>query len=447
MTTNFYSQQSEEKLLGLLLHDNKLMTKVAGLLNSDDFFLSDHQVLFVAFQNSFENHSSADTPFLIEELSLLSPKSKEEWVNIFSNLLVQKGIESNIDKYVELIKEKRQARDLQRTLTDSVDLVNKGGDTVTNLIGQVETRIQDITRQKELKDFENMDKLTNEFLVKMKKIQEDGADTGIKMGMAPLDTMLGGLQDGQFVIVAARPSVGKTAFSLEIARNVAKTGRKVGFFSLEMPSTQIIMRMIASEAMINNRHIYNNKHRLNQLEQTRLEQAEENIKNMTMRIDDSATIKTGELAWKARKAFETEGLDLIIIDYLQLIDSESKNNESRQQAVSEISRQLKALARELEIPVIALSQLSRRVENRESKRPIMSDIRESGAIEQDADIILFLHREDYQKEAEEASSATHQDLEVIIAKNRNGATGSVRLGIDLEKGRISTLQRHNPQKT
>ncbi len=167
---------------------------------------------------------------------------------------------------------------------------------------------------------------------------------------------------------------------------------------------------------------------------------------MPMRIDDSASLKIGELAWKARKAKETDGLDLLVIDYLQLIDSETSNNESRQQVISDISRQLKALARELEIPVIALSQLSRRVENRDNKRPMMSDIRESGAIEQDADIIMFLYREDYYKSPEERSSSTHQDLEVIIGKNRNGATGTVRLGLDLEHGKVMTLQQELPPK-
>ncbi len=439
-TNNLYSEQSEKSLLGLIIHDNSLMTKIAGAIESVDFYIPEHQILFKAIQNAFDHSSSADTPFLLEELSRISPKSKEDWLTYFAQLTLDKGLESNIEKYIELIKEKKQARDLKETLASSVELVNKGGDSVTNLIGHVESKIQDITRQKDLKDFENMDTLTNEFLIKMKKIEEEGIQSGIKTGIAPLDKAIGGFQAGQFVVVAARPSMGKTAFSLEIAKNVAMTGRKVGFFSLEMPADQIILRLLASDSSINSRMMFQPNKPLNQNQKTRLEVSQERIKKMHMRIDDSASLKIGELAWKARKAKESDGLDMIIIDYLQLIDSDSNNDTSRQQMISDISRQLKAIARELEIPVIALSQLSRRVEGRDNKRPMMSDIRESGAIEQDADIIMFLYREDYYKQAEERASQSHSDLEVIIGKNRNGQTGSVKLGLDLDHGKVTTLQ-------
>ncbi len=444
MTTNFYSQQSENKLLGLILSDNSVMKKIAGSVEPGDFYLPENQILYKAILSSFEKHSSADTPFLLEELSLISPKAKEEWMDVFATLILEKGLESNVERYIGLIKEKKQTRELKDTLSQSVDLVNKGGDSVTNLIGHVESKIQDITRQRELKDLEPMDSLTDEFIVKMKKIEEEGVQSGIRVGIPQLDKQLGGLQAGQFIIIAARPSIGKTAFSLEIAKNVAKSGYKVGFFSLEMPSDQLIMRMLSSESMIKSRSMYVPNRPLNQMAKTRLEVAQETIKKMPMRIDDSASLKIGELAWKARKAKEVEGLDLIVVDYLQLIDTESRNGDSRQQVISDISRQLKALARELEIPVIALSQLSRRVEGRDNKRPMMSDIRESGAIEQDADIIMFLYREDYYKSPEERNSNTHQDLEVIIGKNRNGATSTVRLGLDLEHGKVMTLQQDDP---
>lgn len=440
MANNFlHSQQAENKLLGLIISDNSLMSKIAGLLESADFYIPENQIIFKAITNSFKKHNSADTPFLLEELILLSPKSTSDWMDYLAMLKIEKGFEKNIDKYVDLIKEKKQTRDLKSTLASSVDLVEKGGESVTNLIGHVESKIQDITRQKELKDFQEVDTLTNEFLLKMKRIEEEGVQSGIRMGIAPLDKALGGMQPGQFIIVAARPSMGKTAFSLDIAKNVAKSGKKVGFFSLEMPSDQIILRMLASESMINSRTLFQPNRPLNQHNKTKLEIAQETIKKMQMRIDDSASLKIGELAWKARKAKETNGLDIIIIDYLQLIDSDS-TSESRQQLISEISRQLKSLARELEIPVIALSQLSRKVEQRDSKRPMMSDIRESGAIEQDADIIMFLYRDDYYKNPEERSSQSHSDLEVIVAKNRNGQVGTIRLGLDLEHGKVITLQ-------
>ncbi len=444
---NLHTEQAENKLLGLVLSNNSLMTKIAGLIDSVDFYFKENQILFEAIELAFKKHSSADTPFLLEELLILSPKSKEEWMNYFGKLITEKGLEPNLEKYIELIKEKRQARDLKETLASSVEMVTSGGDSVTNLIGHVESRIQDITRQRDLKDFEDIESLTNEFIIKMKKIEEEGISSGTKTGIPPLDKMMGGMQPGQFIIVAARPSMGKTAFALEIAKNVAKGKKKVGFFSLEMPADQIILRMISSESTINSRRIFQPNVSLSHNEIMRLDNAQNIVKGMSMRIDDSATLKISELAWKARKAKETEGLDLIVIDYLQLIDSDSTNsNESRQQVISDISRQLKAIARELEIPVISLSQLSRKVESRDNKRPMMSDIRESGAIEQDADIIMFLYREDYYKKDEDKASHSHSDLEVIIGKNRNGQTGTVKLGIDLEHSKIVTLQHSERPK-
>ncbi len=435
-----YSEQSENRLIGLILDDNSLMTKIAGSITPEDFYFKENQVLYSAIEISFSKHSSADIPFLIEELSHLSNKSKSEWIDYFGKLINEKGLAPNIEKYVELIKEKKQTRVLRETLASSAEIVSEGRDSVTNLIGQVESKIQDITRQKELKDFEGLDTLTNEFLLKMKKIEEEGIQSGIRTGIAPLDKAMGGMQAGQFIIIAARPSMGKTAFALDIAKNVAKQKKKVGFFSLEMPSDQLILRMLSSEAMINSRMLYKANRPLNQQQRTKLEIAQDTVKNMTMRIDDSASLKIGELAWKARKAKEADGLDLILIDYLQLIDSDSSSsNESRQQVISDISRQLKSIARELEIPVVALSQLSRKVESRDNKRPMMSDIRESGAIEQDADIIMFLYRDDYYKNPEDRSSQSHSDLEVIIGKNRNGSTNTIKLGIDLEHSKIITL--------
>ncbi len=434
-----HSEQAEKLLLGLLISNNQLVSKVAGLINSDDFFILENQELYQAINNSFQKHSSADSPFLLEELVLISSKSKGQWIDYISEISLEKGVENNIEKYVELIKEKKQTRELKNTLINSVDLVEKGGNSISNLIGQVESKIQDITRQRELKDFENIESLTQEFLLKMKQQQEEGYQSGLRTGYPALDRSLGGLKGGQFIVVAARPSMGKTAFSLEIAKNIALKGNKVGFFSLEMPSDQLILRMLSSESMIDPKTMFSPNTSLNQMQLERLNYAKSKIKSMEMRIDDSATLKIGELAWKARKAKEQDGLDLIIIDYLQLIDSESNGGESRQQIISDISRQLKAIARELDIPVIALSQLSRRVENRDNKRPMMSDIRESGAVEQDADIIMLLYREDYYKSDEDKNKTSHNVLEVIIGKNRNGATGSVKLVLDLAHGKLMSL--------
>lgn len=438
MAIELFSQKTERALLGLVITKPDLMSEISGAIEPSDFFFKDNGLVFEAIQKSFELHGTADEVLIAEELPKISEKPKAEWLTIISSLIFDKGIETNIEKYIAIIKDKKQTRDLETTLKDSVKLVSEGGESVSDLIGKVENKIQDVTKARELKDFDDISQLTGEYQSKLIKMQEEGYQSGLRTKISSLDEKIGGLKGGEFIIVAARPSMGKTAFSLEIAKNVSKT-KNVGFFSLEMPSEQLISRMISSESMVNSRK-FGKAGAMNQMEEKRVESSIELIKSMNLWIDDSASTKIGELTWKARKLHSKHGLDLIVIDYLQLIDSETKVGENRQQAISDISRQLKALARELEIPVIALSQLSRKVESREDKRPQMSDIRESGAIEQDADIIMFLYREDYYKHKEDAGvQKPMSDLEVIISKHRNGPTGVVKLGLDLTFGKVSSI--------
>ncbi len=436
MSNLLHSEHAENQLLGILISDSSKIKDLVGYLEPTDFFLLDNQILFEGMIKSYDKHGSTDSTFLLEELGLLSDKKREDWLNYFSTLLLEKGLATNIDSYVGLIKEKRQSRDLKTTLDESALRVSRGQESITELIGDVEARMQDITKQKGLKDFEKISVLTEEYLLKLSEIEENGVTTGLKTGVDQLDILTGGLQPGQFVIVAARPSMGKTAFALHIARTVASK-KSVGFFSLEMPAEQLILRMISADSSLNSRKITGQSGEpLSQNAKVKLDVSKEKIKSLNMRIDDSPSLSISELVWKARKAKATDGLDLIIIDYLQLINSSSNNIESRQQALSEISRQLKSLARELEIPVIALSQLSRKVESRESKRPMMSDIRESGAIEQDADIIMFLYRDQYYKDIGNKNAANADDLEVLVKKNRNGEVKDLKMKINLECGQI-----------
>ncbi len=436
MSNLLHSEHAENQLLGILISDASKMKDLVGYLEPTDFFLLDNQILFAAMINSYEKHGSTDSTFLLEELGILSDRKKDDWLNYFSNLILEKGLVTNIESYVGLIKEKKQSRDLKTTLDESALRVSKGQDSITDLIGDVEAKMQDITRQKGLKDFEKISVLTEEYLLKLSEIEENGITTGLKTGINDLDKLTGGLQPGQFVIVAARPSMGKTAFALHIARHVASK-KSVGFFSLEMPADQLILRMISADSSLTSQKITGQTGEpLSQNAKVKLDVSKEKIKSLNMRIDDSPSLSISELVWKARKAKATDGLDLIIIDYLQLINASSNNVESRQQALSEISRQLKALARELEIPVIALSQLSRKVESRENKRPMMSDIRESGAIEQDADIIMFLYRDVYYKETQNKKEANADDFEVLVKKNRNGEVKDLHMKINLSFGQI-----------
>lgn len=436
MARELFSEKTEKALLGLLITNPNLLKRIIGSISSVDFFFHDNGLIFNALVNSFENHGAADEALLAEELSKISDKPKSDWLTYIALLIFDKGIETNIEKYTELLREKRHTRELEESLRDSVKIVSQGGSSVADLIGQIESKIQNVTKQRELKDFKDVENLTNEFEIKLEKISKGGFQNGLRTKISTLDEKLGGLQGGQFIVLAARPSMGKTAFALEIAKNIAKTNN-VGLFSLEMPSEQLITRLIASEAMIESR-VITKPGILNQKSQERIDFAIETVRKLHLWINDSPSLKIGELSWKARKLNDLHNLDIIIVDYIQLIDSGSNNIDNRQQAISEISRQLKSLARELNIPIIALSQLSRRVEQREDKRPQMSDIRESGAIEQDADIIMFLYREDYYKRIE-GDKQSISDLEVIISKHRNGATGTVKLGFETKFGSFTPI--------
>ncbi len=438
MSAKLFSEKTERALLGLLISKPHLTKRVTGTINPGDFYFKENNLVFQAILNSFKIHNSADEILIAEELSILSSESKEKMFSYITELMMDSGIETNIEKYINIIKEKQQTRSLESTLKESISIVSSSnGNSVSELIGQVESKIYNVTKNRELKDFKNVNILTEEYQLKMKKMSEEGYQEGLRTKITSLDKKIGGLKDGEFIIVAARPSMGKTAFALEIAKNISVV-KNVGFFSLEMPAEQLIKRMISSESMIEQRE-FNKMSQMSQISNARLTTSIDKIRRLNLWIDDSASLKIGELSWKARKLNSLHNLDLIVIDYLQLIESETNTRDNRQQAIADISRQLKGLARELKIPIIALSQLSRRVEQREDKRPQMSDIRESGAIEQDADIIMFLYREDYYKHDEQSTKKPMSDLEVIISKHRNGPTGIVRLGLDLTYGKISSM--------
>lgn len=263
-----------------------------------------------------------------------------------------------------------------------------------------------------------------------------GEITGIPTGFSELDRMTAGFQRNDLIIVAARPSVGKTAFALNIAQNVAtKTDENVAIFSLEMGAEQLVMRMLCAEGNIDAQNLRTGN--LTPDDWGKLTMAMGSLSNAGIYIDDTPGIRVSDIRAKCRRLKQEKGLGLIIIDYLQLIQGSGRNRENRQQEVSEISRSLKALARELEVPVIALSQLSRSVEQRQDKRPMMSDIRESGSIEQDADIVAFLYRDDYYN----TESENKNIIEIIIAKQRNGPVGTVQLAFVKEYNKFVNLER------
>lgn len=434
-----YSREAEDKLLGLIIKEPNLMTRIRGIISTQDFYLEENRYLFSEMVRFEEEGRDIEQTSLLDYLENYSIKSREDWDIFLTELVLSAGIEAHIEKYISTIKDKTQARKLELALKDSLDFVSLEHTSISELVGKIEGRILDVTKDRELRDFDSIENITNEYRIKLKDIRENGYQEGILTKIRSLDELLGGLKEGELIIVAARPSMGKTAFALEISKNIAKE-RKVGFFSIEMPKEQLLQRLISSEALLTNKDI-RNINKLGQDQQEQILHALEKVKDLNLWIDDSPQGKIEELTWKARKLNDLVGLDLIVIDYLQLLETANRK-ENRQQQVSDISRALKQLSRELKIPVIALSQLSRGVEGRQEKRPMMSDIRESGSIEQDADAVLMLYRENYYQH-DKSSLGPIQELQVIVAKNRNGPTGLVRLNINLEMGRIKDKGNNN----
>jgi replicative DNA helicase len=307
---------------------------------------------------------------------------------------------------------------------------------VESLLSEAEKKIMEVSGRKSAGSFISIKDVLVEAYDNIEKLANRQGDiTGIPTGFTELDRMTAGFQRNDLIIVAARPSVGKTAFALNIAQNVAtKTDEVVAIFSLEMGAEQLVMRMLSSEGNINAQNLRTGD--LSDEDWKKLTMAMGSLSNAQIYIDDTPGIRIAEMRAKCRRLKQERGLGMILIDYLQLIQGDGKA-DNRQQEVSEISRSLKALARELEVPVIALSQLSRSVEQRQDKRPMMSDIRESGSIEQDADIVAFLYRDDYYDKETENKNI----IEIIIAKQRNGPVGTVQLAFAKEYSKFVNLER------
>ena len=339
----------------------------------------------------------------------------------------------------------------QKIISNAID----GSDDVTDILDDAESEIMNVSSENSTGGFRTIKEIVNSAINDINNIPDDGnMVTGLPTGFAELDKMTTGFHDDELIIVAARPGVGKTSFALNIAQNVGlHTEKSVAMFSLEMSGEQLVQRMLASEGLINSQHLRTGQ--LDEEEWRKLVVASGSLAGAQIFIDDTPGIKMSEIRAKSRRLAKEKGnLGLIVIDYLQLI--EGPRSESRQQEVSAISRQLKKLAKELHVPVIALSQLSRSVEQRQDKRPVLSDIRESGSIEQDADIVSFLYRDDYYRdEPDDGESSGSQDevgaeddngeVEVIIEKNRSGSRGTVKLMFSKPFNRFSNLDyAHDP---
>ncbi|NQZ28889.1 MAG: replicative DNA helicase [Mycoplasmatales bacterium] len=420
----------EKAVLGLLLSNQHLIGNTLGYIVAEEFYDKRHRIIF----ETLEELAAAD--ITIEIAAIINRlKEKGQFVEIGSEaylgtLISLAALESNLTKFIKVISEKAHLRKVKAVVTQLGKDLDKEDVDANELIEKVETDILASTRDVAMGEFEDAATIIKKTIKNIEMRQSSTELAGIPTDWTDFNAMTSGFQKGDLVILAARPSMGKTAFALNIAATAAKNN-SVAFFSLEMPKEHLMARILSSVSYVDGYKYKKNVMTKLDWEKTNL--AEEKISKMKLYIDDTPGLTLAELMWKAKKHHKNHPIDMIIIDYMQLIAGpKGSSGDNRQAEVSAISRGLKQLARELNVPLIALSQLSRRVEQREDKRPMMSDIRESGAIEQDADLIAFLYREAYYKKAEETSEEDlrHQTTKVIVAKHRNGAIGDIDLAFD-----------------
>ncbi|MGT2755211.1 replicative DNA helicase [Streptococcus ovis] len=431
---------AEQSVLGAIFIDESKLVFVREYIEAEDFFKYAHRLIFSAMVALSERNEAIDATTMRNYLDSHGDLENIGGLGYLAEVINSVPTSANAEYYAKIVAEKSNLRKLIDRLTESVNQAYDGADDSDTIIANAEKALIDVSEGASRSGFKKIDDVLNLNFENLEiRSQQTSAITGIASGYPALDTMTTGFHEEELIILAARPAVGKTAFALNIAQNIGtKLGKTVAIFSLEMGAESLVDRMLASEGVINSRSIRTGQ--LSDDEWQKLMIAQANLARASIYIDDTPGIRITEIRSRARKlAQETGNLGLILIDYLQLITGNGR--ESRQQEVSEISRQLKVLAKELKVPVIALSQLSRSIEQRQDKRPMLSDLRESGSIEQDADIVAFLHRDDYYHDGEEEGGIPNNTVEVIIEKNRSGARGSVELMFQKEYNKFSSISK------
>jgi len=429
--------EAEQAVIGAIFLEPTSLTQASEILIPDDFYRAAHQKIFKVMLALTDKGEPVDLVTVTSELADAKLLEEIGGVSYLSDIANSVPTASNIEYYAKIIEEKSILRRLIRTAT----LIAQDGytreDEIEALLGEAEKNIMEVAQRKNAGAFQNIKDVLVQTYDNIETLHNRKGDiTGIPTGFVELDRMTAGFQRNDLIIVGARPSVGKTAFALNIAQNVAtKTEENVAIFSLEMGAEQLVMRMLCAEGNINAQNLRTGA--LTADDWGKLTMAMGSLSNSGIYIDDTPGIRINDIRAKCRRLKQDAGLGMILIDYLQLIQGSGTSKDNRQQEVSEISRELKALARELKVPVIALSQLSRGVEQRQDKRPMMSDIRESGSIEQDADIVAFLYRDDYYDKESENKNI----IEIIIAKQRNGPVGTVSLAFVKEYNKFVNLER------
>ncbi|MDH5424288.1 MAG: replicative DNA helicase [Gammaproteobacteria bacterium] len=437
-----HSIEAEQAVLGGLMLDNLAWEKIADRVDDNDFYRHDHRLIFRAIREQEAKDVPNDAVTLSQHLHSIDLLEEAGGLAYLGRLAKETPTAANIKAYADIVREKSVLRQLAAVGTEiASSAYNQEGRDSKELLEEAEKQVFKIAESgnRNQKGFLGMSSLLKSTVDQIDQLyQNEGAITGISTGFEKFDEMTSGLQAGELVIVAGRPSMGKTTFAMNLVENAAiGSGKTVGVFSLEMPGESLSMRMISSLGRIDQHNLRSGQ--IKDDDWARITSTVSMLSQAKIFVDDTGGLSPTELRARARRLKREHGLDLIVIDYLQLMQGSAKSaSENRTAEVSEISRSLKGLAKELEIPVIALSQLNRSLEQRTDKRPVMSDLRESGAIEQDADLIVFIYRDEvYNEDSEQKGTA-----EIIIAKQRNGPIGKVRLTF---LGKYTRFENHMPE--
>ncbi len=420
---------AEMSVLGAMFLSKYAIQRACEELTSDSFYLEPHARIFEVLKSMTDKNIPIDITTVTNELENRKLLGNIGGVEYLSEILNYVPSAANVESYIKIVQEKALRRVLADKASEIATLCYDDDGDVNEILDEAEQKIYSVSKERKASEFKTIGEVLNKFHSDLEQLSKNQSDiTGLASGFTDLDKLTSGFHENELIIIAARPSVGKTAFALNVATNIARnTDKAVALFSLEMGPEQLVSRMISMVGSVEGKKLTTG--RLEHKDWLKVGEAMSILADTNIYINDSSSITIGELRAQCRRlASSPKGLAIVIIDYLQLISGGGKYAGNRQQEVSDISRSLKAMAMELNVPVIALAQLSRSVEQRkEDKRPILSDLRESGSIEQDADIVAFLHRDDYQNVAPEVDTSDISEIELIIRKHRNGPIDTVNL--------------------
>lgn len=432
-----HSMEAEQSVIGSMIMDREAIIVASEIVLGDDFYNKQYGVVFDTMVELNDEGKPVDLVTLQDRLKEKDVPPEVSSLEFIRDLITAVPTSANIKHYANIVAEKSTLRRLIRINEDIANTCYVGKDSLEDILADTEKRVFDLVQRRNTGEFVSIRQIVMNAMDNIEKASHNkGNVTGVATGFLDLDYRTAGMQPSDLILVAARPSMGKTAFVLNIAQYVAfKQAKTVAIFSLEMSKEQLVNRLFSMESKVDSQHLRTGN--LSDVEWEKLIESAGVIGKSNLIIDDTPGISISELRSKCRKYKLEHNLEMIIIDYLQLMSGSGRSTDSRQQEISDISRSLKALARELHVPVIALSQLSRAVEQRPDHRPMLSDLRESGAIEQDADVVMFIYRDDYyNKDTEKKGIA-----EIIIAKQRNGPIGTVELVWLPDFTKFANLQR------